>query len=187
VTPALDTAPTSASCVSSSGAAGIASATRTLSRRGAFPLDAFTKVIMVNLSDRSTSSGWPRNAWQAVTSSTVNVASSQHGVDRRIRRPDRAGRLRRAKAGIVGLTLPVARDLAQAAIRVVTIAPGLFDTPPAGQLPNHARESLGRRVPHPNGWAGPDEFGALRGTCSREPDAERGDDPARRGVRMPPR
>ena len=55
-----------------------------------------------------------------------------------------------SKGGIVGMTLPAARDLAQSGIRVVTIAPGLFDTPLLAGLPEEAREALGEQVPHPH-------------------------------------
>ena len=54
-----------------------------------------------------------------------------------------------SKGGVVGLTLPAARDLAQSGIRVVTIAPGLFDTPLLAALPEEARTALGRAVPFP--------------------------------------
>ena len=66
-----------------------------------------------------------------------------------------------SKGGIVGMTLPIARDLAQRQIRVVTIAPGLFDTPLLAGLPEEARTSLGRQVPHPSRLGDPDEYGAL--------------------------
>ena len=66
-----------------------------------------------------------------------------------------------SKGGIVGLTLPAARDLSRDAIRVVTIAPGLFDTPLLAALPEEARQALGRQVPHPNRLGDPDEYGHL--------------------------
>jgi len=59
------------------------------------------------------------------------------------------------------MTLPIARDLAAAQIRVVTIAPGLFDTPLLGALPDEARASLGRQVPHPARLGDPAEYAAL--------------------------
>lgn len=66
-----------------------------------------------------------------------------------------------SKAGIVGMTLPVARDLASLAIRVNTIAPGLFDTPLLASLPVDARDSLGKQVPHPARLGQPSEFAHL--------------------------
>jgi NAD(P)-dependent dehydrogenase (short-subunit alcohol dehydrogenase family) len=66
-----------------------------------------------------------------------------------------------SKGGIVGMTLPIARDLADRQIRVVTVAPGTFDTPLLGTLPENIRQSLGAQVPHPSRLGQPDEFGAL--------------------------
>ncbi|SHK52639.1 NAD(P)-dependent dehydrogenase, short-chain alcohol dehydrogenase family [Pseudonocardia thermophila] len=66
-----------------------------------------------------------------------------------------------SKAGVVGMTLVAARDLASKLIRVATIAPGIFDTPLLGRLPQEVRDSLGKMVPHPSRLGVPDEFGAL--------------------------
>ncbi len=66
-----------------------------------------------------------------------------------------------SKGGIVGMTLPIARDLAQSGIRVVTIAPGLFLTPLMNNLPDEARDALGRQVPFPSRLGDPSEFAHL--------------------------
>src|SRR5204862_1725781 len=66
-----------------------------------------------------------------------------------------------SKGGIVGLTLPVARDLAELGIRVVTIAPGIFETPLLGTLPDTVRASLAKQVPFPQRLGQPDEYAAL--------------------------
>ena len=66
-----------------------------------------------------------------------------------------------SKGGVVGMTLPIARDLASEAIRVVTIAPGLFNTPLLAGLPDEAKASLGAQVPHPARLGEPDEYGQL--------------------------
>ena len=66
-----------------------------------------------------------------------------------------------SKGGVVGMTLPAARDLAQAGIRVVTIAPGLFDTPLLAGLPEEARRSLGESVPFPHRLGQPAEYARL--------------------------
>jgi NAD(P)-dependent dehydrogenase (short-subunit alcohol dehydrogenase family) len=66
-----------------------------------------------------------------------------------------------AKAGIVGLTLVAARDLASKLIRVMTIAPGTFDTPILARLPQNVRDSLGQMTPHPRRLGQPDEFARL--------------------------
>lgn len=66
-----------------------------------------------------------------------------------------------SKGGVVGMTLPIARDLASRLIRCVTIAPGTFDTPMLAGLPEDARAKLAEGVPHPHRLGHPDEFGAL--------------------------
>jgi NAD(P)-dependent dehydrogenase (short-subunit alcohol dehydrogenase family) len=66
-----------------------------------------------------------------------------------------------SKGGIVGMTLPAARDLAASGIRVCTIAPGLFDTPLLAGLPEEARAALGEQVPHPHRLGRPDEYADL--------------------------
>jgi NAD(P)-dependent dehydrogenase (short-subunit alcohol dehydrogenase family) len=66
-----------------------------------------------------------------------------------------------SKGGIVGLTLPAARDLSKAQIRVVTIAPGTFDTPLLATLPDDMRAALAATIPHPSRLGRPGEFGAL--------------------------
>jgi NAD(P)-dependent dehydrogenase (short-subunit alcohol dehydrogenase family) len=66
-----------------------------------------------------------------------------------------------SKGGVVGMTLPAARDLASARIRVCTIAPGLFDTPLLAGLPDENREALAASIPHPARLGAPDEYGAL--------------------------
>ncbi|MCB0213187.1 MAG: SDR family oxidoreductase, partial [Anaerolineae bacterium] len=66
-----------------------------------------------------------------------------------------------SKGGVVSLTLPVARELAPYGIRVVTIAPGIFETPMMASLPEPARESLGKQVPFPSRLGRPTEYAAL--------------------------
>jgi NAD(P)-dependent dehydrogenase (short-subunit alcohol dehydrogenase family) len=66
-----------------------------------------------------------------------------------------------SKGGVVGLTLPAARDLASGGVRVVTIAPGLFDTPLLAALPQEQRDALGAQVPFPNRLGLPEEYAAL--------------------------
>jgi NAD(P)-dependent dehydrogenase (short-subunit alcohol dehydrogenase family) len=66
-----------------------------------------------------------------------------------------------SKGGIVGMTLPIARDLSSLKVRVMTIAPGLFETPLLGMLPQEARDALGAQVPHPARLGQPPEFAAL--------------------------
>jgi 3-hydroxyacyl-CoA dehydrogenase / 3-hydroxy-2-methylbutyryl-CoA dehydrogenase len=66
-----------------------------------------------------------------------------------------------SKAGIIGMTLPIARDLAEHGIRVMTIAPGLFDTPMMSGFPKEVREGLESQVPFPKRLGRPDEFASL--------------------------
>ena len=73
-----------------------------------------------------------------------------------------------SKGGIVGMTLPIARDLSRDGIRVMTIAPGLFDTPLMASLPEAARVSLGQQVPFPSRLGKPEELGALAAFLSSE-------------------
>ena len=74
-----------------------------------------------------------------------------------------------SKGGIVGLTLPAARDLASRGVRVVTIAPGLFDTPLLAALPEEARAELGRQIPFPSRLGLPDEYAALAAHIAENP------------------
>ncbi len=76
-----------------------------------------------------------------------------------------------SKGGIVAMTLPIARELARFGIRVVTIAPGTFDTPMMGNLPEEARRSLGQQVPFPPRLGRPIEYAAL---AKQETIPERG-------------
>ena len=66
-----------------------------------------------------------------------------------------------SKGGIVGMTLPAARDLAPVGIRVLTIAPGTMDTPLLGQLPEEGRKALAANIPFPKRLGFPDDFGSL--------------------------
>ncbi|WP_368680326.1 SDR family NAD(P)-dependent oxidoreductase (plasmid) [Rhodococcus opacus] len=74
-----------------------------------------------------------------------------------------------SKAGVVGMTIVAARDLAQYRIRVATIAPGFFDTPLLGRLPENVRESIGQSVPHPSRLGDPAEFGDLAAYIMENP------------------
>ena len=85
-----------------------------------------------------------------------------------------------SKAGVVGMTLPIARELARYGIRVMTIAPGIFETPMVAGLAADVQESLGKMVPFPPRLGRPAEFASLVRADHREPDAERRSDPARR-------
>ena len=143
--------------------AGIGTPGRVLGRDGmAFPLDPFVKVIQVNLigtfnvirlaAERMAATE-PVGEERGVIVNTASVAAYDGQIGQ--------AAYSASKGGIVGMTLPIARDLAQRQIRVVTIAPGLFDTPLLAGLPEEARASLGQQVPHPSRLGDPDEYGAL--------------------------
>ncbi|HEY1975656.1 MAG TPA: 3-hydroxyacyl-CoA dehydrogenase [Candidatus Baltobacteraceae bacterium] len=143
--------------------AGIATAERAVGRDGPQPLDHFTKVVMVNLigtfnvvrlvaaemMKRSVEPGEDRG----VIVCTASVAA----FDGQIGQVAYAA----SKGGVVGLTLPLAREFAQQQIRVVSIAPGIFDTPMLAGLPEAARESLGKQNPFPSRLGKPAEYAAL--------------------------
>ena len=142
--------------------AGTGNAIRVLGKDGVFPLAAFRKVVDVNLvgTFNVLRLGAERIAQtdligeeRGVIINTASVAAFDGQIGQ--------AAYSASKGGVVGMTLPIARDLAGKAIRVVTIAPGLFDTPLLAGLPESARESLGKQVPHPSRLGNPDEYGAL--------------------------
>ncbi len=140
--------------------AGIGLALRTLGREGAHPLDLFERVIRVNLVGTFNvirlcvpviARNHPDDGGErGVIINTASVAAYEGQIGQVA--------YSASKGGIVGMTLPLARDLARNAIRVVTIAPGLFDTPLLAGLPEAARASLGAQVPHPARLGQPPEY-----------------------------
>ena len=142
--------------------AGIGTAIRTVTKSGPHPLDAFSHVLKVNLI--GTFNAIRLAAAQMVTTEEVdgergvivNTASAA-AFDGQIGQAAYSA----SKGGIVGMTLPIARDLASLKVRVMTIAPGLFETPLLGMLPQEARDALGAQVPHPARLGQPPEFAAL--------------------------
>ncbi len=143
--------------------AGIATAERVIGREGPLPLERFTKVIAVNLIgtfnvirlaaakmlDRAVEPGEDRG----VIVCTASVAAYDGQVGQ--------AAYSASKGGVVGMTLPIAREFAQHQIRVVSIAPGIFDTPMLAGLPEPARESLGKQVPFPSRLGKPSEYAVL--------------------------
>ena len=143
--------------------AGIGTPGRLLSRDGsAYDLEPFVRVLQVNLigtfnmirlaAERMARTE-PVGEERGVIVNTASVAAYEGQIGQ--------AAYSASKGGIVGMTLPIARDLAQRQIRVVTIAPGLFNTPLLAGLPEPARASLGAQVPHPSRLGEPDEYGAL--------------------------
>ncbi len=144
-------------------AAGIGPAAKVLGKNGPHALDLFEKTIRINLTGtfnviRLAAAAIAKNTPEASGERGVIVnTASIAAYDGQIGQPAYAA----SKAGIVGLTLPVAREFAPLGIRVVTIAPGIFDTPLLAALPEAARVSLGQQVPFPSRLGRPAEYGAL--------------------------
>jgi NAD(P)-dependent dehydrogenase (short-subunit alcohol dehydrogenase family) len=144
-------------------AAGIPAAERVLGREGVQPLDHFARVIQVNLvgtfnAIRLAAAAMAENApgeggERGVIVNTASVAA----YDGQIGQAAYAA----SKGGIVALTLPIAREFARIGVRVMTIAPGTFDTPLLAALPETARLSLAQQVPFPSRLGRPDEFASL--------------------------
>ncbi len=142
--------------------AGIAIATRVLGRNGVHPLDAFAKVVGVNLigtfnvirlaAERMVQVE-PDGEERGVIVNTASVAAFDGQIGQ--------AAYSASKGGVVGMTLPIARDLADKLVRVCTIAPGIFLTPMMAGLPEAAQQSLGKQVPHPSRLGQPAEYAAL--------------------------
>lgn len=143
--------------------AGVGLAIRTTSSRGAHPLDLFETVIRINLIGTfnvirlgaTVMAGNDPNerGERGVIVNTASVAAFDGQIGQ--------AAYSASKGGIVGMTLPIARDLARNGIRVCTIAPGIFDTPLLGTLPEDVRESLGKQVPFPPRLGQPAEYAQL--------------------------
>ncbi len=162
VVAALDTAASLGALRIAVNCAGIGNAIKTVSKKGAFPLPDFTKIINVNLigtfnvirlAAERISATEPIGEERGVIINTASVAAFDGQVGQ--------AAYSASKGGIVGMTLPIARDLASLKIRVVTIAPGLFHTPLFATLPDEAIASLGAQVPHPSRLGDPAEYAAL--------------------------
>lgn len=144
-------------------AAGVGTAERVLGKEGVQPLEHFARVVDINLvgtfnvirlAAAAMATNEPAaNGERGVIVSTASVAA----FDGQIGQAAYAA----SKGGIVALTLPLAREFARVGIRVMTIAPGTFDTPLLAGLPQAARESLAQQVPFPPRLGRPAEFAAL--------------------------
>jgi NAD(P)-dependent dehydrogenase (short-subunit alcohol dehydrogenase family) len=143
--------------------AGVAPAIKTVGKENVpHPLDAFRRTVEVNLIGTFNiiaqfaarlAAAEPIGEERGVIVNTASVAA----YDGQIGQAAYAS----SKGGVVGMTLPVARDLAQHRIRVVTIAPGIFLTPMLMGLPQAAQDSLGLQVPHPSRLGKPEEYAQM--------------------------
>ncbi len=143
--------------------AGIGSASRILTKEGPVSLDWFTKVINVNLvgtfniirlAAAAMAGNEPNEEGErGVIINTASIAAFDGQIGQ--------AAYSASKGGIVGMTLPIARDLARHGIRVMTIAPGIFDTPLLGQLPQQIRAALCESIPFPSRLGRPEEYAQL--------------------------
>jgi NAD(P)-dependent dehydrogenase (short-subunit alcohol dehydrogenase family) len=150
--------------------AGIGAAARTVGKTGPHPLPDFTKVVTVNLigtfnvirlAATAMSAVDPVGEERGVVVNTASVAAFDGQIGQ--------AAYSASKGGIVGMTLPIARDLARQQIRVVTIAPGLFRTPLFELLPEESLTALGAQIPHPARLGQPAEFAALVAHIAENP------------------
>ena len=143
--------------------AGIGRAQRTIAKDGPHSLDLFAKVVQVNLTGtfnviRLAAQQMAKNApngdgERGVIINTASIAAFDGQIGQ--------AAYSASKSGVVGMTLPIARDLASVGIRVCTIAPGTFDTPMLATLPEPARKALGAQIPFPSRLGHPEEYAAL--------------------------
>jgi NAD(P)-dependent dehydrogenase (short-subunit alcohol dehydrogenase family) len=143
--------------------AGIAVAERALPREGVQPLDHFTRVIDINLvgtfnvvrvaASHLAQTSPSESGERGVIVMTASVAAYDGQIGQ--------AAYSASKGGIVAMTLPLAREFARMGVRVMTIAPGTFDTPLLAGLPDAARQSLAEQVPFPPRLGRPDEYAAL--------------------------
>ncbi|TFB14609.1 3-hydroxyacyl-CoA dehydrogenase [Filobacillus milosensis] len=151
--------------------AGIGAAKKTISSKGVHDLESFQKVIQVNLvgtfnmirlaADVMTSNEPSEEGERGVIINTASVAAYEGQVGQ--------AAYSASKGGIVGMTMPIARDLSPHGIRVMTIAPGLFDTPLFASLPEKAREALGAMTPFPSRLGYPTEYAKLAESIIENP------------------
>lgn len=162
VTAALDVAAELGDLRVAVNCAGTGDAVKTVGKQGAYPLDKFQRIIEINLigtfnvirlAAERMSRLEPVGEERGVIVNTASIAAFDGQIGQ--------AAYSASKGGIVGMTLPIARDLASLGIRVVTIAPGLFHTPLLASLPEEALTSLGQQVPHPSRLGDPSEFAAL--------------------------
>ena len=143
--------------------AGIGDPGKMLSKKGPMPLAVFNRMVQINLVGSF-------NVARLAVAEMVNNSPNEDGekgviintasvaaFDGQIGQPAYAA----SKAGVVGMTLPMARECADYGIRVMTVAPGIFNTPMLDVLPQAARDALGKMIPFPSRLGRPDEYASL--------------------------
>jgi len=143
--------------------AGIAIGEKTIGKEGPHSLPSFTRVININLIGTF---NMIRVAADAMSKQAPNAAGERGVIVNTASVAAFDGQIGQAaysasKAGVVGMTLPIARDLARSGIRVCTIAPGIFETPMLKGLSPDVQESLAKQVPFPSRFGRPAEYAAL--------------------------
>ncbi len=142
--------------------AGVGTPGKVVGKKGPLPLAAFSQVVQVNLvgtfnvirlAAAAMMQTEPVDGERGVVVNTASAAAFDGQIGQ--------AAYSASKGGVVGMTLPIARELASSLIRVMTIAPGLFETPMLAGLPQEAQDSLGAQVPHPSRLGRPDEYAAL--------------------------
>ncbi|NIF80469.1 3-hydroxyacyl-CoA dehydrogenase [Paraburkholderia sp. Cy-641] len=143
--------------------AGVAPGEKIIGRGGLHRLESFTRTVSINLvgtfnmirltADAMSKQEADAEGERGVIVNTASIAA----FDGQIGQAAYAA----SKNGVIGLTLPVARELARFGIRVVTIAPGIFETPMMSSMPQEVQDSLGKSVPFPSRLGRPEEFAAL--------------------------
>ena len=143
--------------------AGIGIPSKVLGKNGPHDLASFSKVIQINLigsfnmirlaSEAMAAADAQADDERGVIINTASVAAFEGQIGQ--------ASYSASKGGIVSMTLPIARELARHGIRVMTIAPGIFDTPMMAELPEEVRDSLGKMVPFPSRLGQPEEFARL--------------------------
>ena len=143
--------------------AGIAPAARTLGKEGPHPLDLYERVIRVNLvgtfnmiriaATEMAAAAPTEDGERGVIINTASVSAYDGQIGQ--------AAYSASKGGVVGMTLPLARDLARHGVRVMTIAPGIFETPMLLGMPKEVQDALGQMVPFPSRLGHPSEYAAL--------------------------
>lgn len=151
--------------------AGVAPAVKTVGKDGPHPLDVFQRVVSINLvgtfnmsrlaADAMSKTEGNEYGERGVIINTASVAAYDGQIGQ--------AAYGASKAGVVGLTLPMARDLSRNGIRVMTIAPGIFETPMLLGMPQEVQDALGRMVPFPPRLGKPVEYAHLARTIIENP------------------
>jgi NAD(P)-dependent dehydrogenase (short-subunit alcohol dehydrogenase family) len=143
--------------------AGVAPAVKTVGKDGAHPLDVFQRTININLVGTF---NMARLAAEAMGQTEAGESGERGIIINTASVAAYDGQIGQAaygssKAAVVGLTLPMARDLARSGVRVMTIAPGIFETPMLMGMPDEVRDALGKMVPFPPRLGKPSEYAHL--------------------------